>query len=254
MRLFDFLRGCSVSQAVLLSLGALVSGYGAYMSFLVNFNAGLLLVLAVGVFLLAAGVFYRPICLCVYSRIGLSIALGGVCVSALFAVALGVYGCRDNPSYREDAVIVLGCGVRGEVVSGQLASRLDAALGYYRANPNAIIVVSGGQGRGEDITEALAMERYLVERGVPKDNITKEEKSTSTYTNLLFSKELLDNRFDTPYKTVIISSDYHIYRATRLSKKLGLDCTHVHGNTAWYEMPVRYSREMLAVVKSLLEI
>jgi len=254
MRMFDFLRSGTAAQAVLLSIGALISGYGVYMSFLVNFNAGLILVLAVGLFLLTAGAFYRPISLCIYTRVGLRIALGGICVSALFAAALGVYGCRDNPSYREDAVIVLGCGVRGEVVSGQLASRLEAALRYYRKNPNALIVVSGGQGKGEDITEALAMERYLVERGVPKDSIIKEERSTSTYTNLLFSKGLFDDRFDTPYKTVIISSDYHIYRAIRLSKRLGLDCTHVHGNTAWYEMPVRYSREILAVAKSLLGV
>lgn len=112
-----------------------------------------------------------------------------------------------------------------------------------------MIVVSGGQGPQESITEALAMERYLIGHGVPSDRIIKEEASTSTYTNLLYSKAILDEYFKGQYRSVIITSDYHIYRAADISDDLGLYSSHIHGSTVWYEAPIRYFREILAIVK-----
>ena len=120
---------------------------------------------------------------------------------------------------------------------------------YSIHNPKAIIVVSGGQGPQEDITEALAMERYLISKGTPKERIIKEEESTSTYENLLFSKNILDDIFTDPYKTVVITNNFHIYRATRLAENLGLDATHYHGKTSWYSIPVNYARECIATLK-----
>ncbi len=239
-------------QNTFLALGAITFVYSLVMSFFVNFNAGLLLLFMVGVYLFVVGAFYKKIKSYTLSRVCLGVSVCMLCVGAVLAAAIGIYGNSDNPSYKEDAVIVLGCGIRGEEVSRQLKSRLDAAFKYHKANPRAVIVVSGGQGAGEDITEALAMERYLVEKGVPKNLILKEEKSTSTKTNLVYSKELLDKKLGDGYKTVIITNDYHVYRATRLAQKLGFDYAHVHSNTAWSEAPVRYSRELLAVAKTFL--
>lgn len=87
-------------------------------------------------------------------------------------------------------MIVLGAGLRGERVTDLLARRLDAAYDYHLENPNAVIVVTGGQGPGEDIPEARAMKAYLVEKGVPEKQILEEASSTSTEENFCFAREI----------------------------------------------------------------
>lgn len=115
------------------------------------------------------------------------------------------------------------------------------------------MVVSGGQGPQESITEALAMERYLVEAGIEKERILREEDSASTRENMVNSKRILDEYFGgEAYDTVIITSGYHVYRAQRQAERAGLECRHIHAGLAWYEAPVRYIRECAAVVKEFI--
>ncbi len=105
------------------------------------------------------------------------------CCCAVFALLLIFVAVRrlpDTATKQEKAVIVLGAGLRGERVTDLLARRLDAAYDYHLENPNAVIVVTGGQGPGEDIPEARAMKAYLVEKGVPEKQIVEEASSTST--------------------------------------------------------------------------
>ena len=102
-----------------------------------------------------------------------------------------VLGNTATATGQEQTLIVLGAGLRGEHVTGLLARRLDAAYDYYQKNPDVLIVVSGGQGPGESIPEAVAMERYLVQRGIPDSQIWAETESTSTEENFLFSQKLL---------------------------------------------------------------
>ena len=162
---------------------------------------------------------------------------------------IGVYGRNDNVTYNEDAAVVLGAAVRGEQVSLPLSDRLDKAVEYCGKNLNAIVIVSGGQGPPEDITEALAMERYLIAKGLPKERIIKEEVSSTTYENILFSKELLDSFFDRPYESVIITNDFHIFRAVKIAEKLGLNPTHYHAGIKWAYIPLNYSRECMAIMR-----
>ena len=107
------------------------------------------------------------------------------CCCAVFALLLifvAVSGYSDTATKQEKAVIVLGAGLRGERVTDLLARRLDAAYDYHLENPNAVIVVTGGQGPGEDIPEARAMkaytfrqitiaEKYLLENGLPPEEL-----------------------------------------------------------------------------------
>ena len=95
---------------------------------------------------------------------------------------------RDKTDY----LMILGAGLRGEVPSTALYQRLDASLEYIELNPNVKIVVSGGRGPGETITEAEAMKRFLIKHGVAKELIIKEEKSTSTLENMKFTTEILE--------------------------------------------------------------
>ena len=166
---------------------------------------------------------------------------------------LFVFGKKSNVSYNEDAVIVLGAGIQGEEVSESLRNRLDAAARYYQKNPDVIIIVSGGQGPQETITEALAMERYLLEQGVPAKQIVKEQMATSTRENFLYSKEILDKQFDGVYSVVFVSSDYHIYRAKLIANSVGFDeITYLGSDTPWYQILPSGIRECLAVMKQWL--
>jgi uncharacterized SAM-binding protein YcdF (DUF218 family) len=149
----------------------------------------------------------------------------------------------------EVAVIVLGAGIRGEEVGRLLSYRLDNAALYSAKNPDAVIVVSGGQGPQEDIPEALAMERYLINKGVPVDRIIKEDKSVSTHENLVFSKKILDDLLGAPYSVVVITNDFHTYRALRLAEEAGLSAVGYPARTTWYSIPVNYLRESIGILK-----
>ncbi|MFD6140381.1 YdcF family protein [Promicromonospora sp. NPDC060271] len=166
----------------------------------------------------------------------------------LFA-CLAVLGRTDTASQEEDAVVVLGTAVRDGDVTPALRSRLDVAVDYSVANPDAVVVVAGGLPPGETVTEAHAMERYLVTRGVAEHRIIQEGRSTSTFENFVHAKAMLDARFGTRYTAAFVTSDYHVPRAAGIAEAAGLRATHLHADTPWYEIPVDYVRESLAIAK-----
>jgi len=156
-------------------------------------------------------------------------------------------------NYNEDAVIVLGAGVRGDRVTLPLKMRLDKAIEYHYKNPDALIVVTGGQGLQETVTEAYAMEKYLVQNGVDNSKILKEEKATSTFENMKYSKEILDNYFTNDYSVVIITNNFHIFRGTTIAKNSGFkNVTHMHAGLQWYNLMPCFLRESLAVIKMII--
>ncbi len=149
------------------------------------------------------------------------VALCGLLFFILFGCVLSKM--NSYPKEKADYVIVLGAQVRGTLITRSLQYRLDTALEYYEENPDCKIVVSGGQGEGEDISEAQAMFEYLVERGVPVEKIILEDESTSTNENLRFSYELIKEDGGEDVHIVICSNDFHIFRALQLAKNVGID-------------------------------
>lgn len=149
-----------------------------------------------------------------------------------------------------DAVIVLGAGVHGEEVTDSLQKRLDTALEYYAKNPDTLIVVSGGMGNGESLSEAEAMQRYLVEHNVPEDQILLEDQSTNTTENFENSKALLDARLGAgTYNTVFVTNDFHIYRAGKEAEKAGLvGVRGLAAPTPILTIPGAYMREAAAIM------
>ncbi|MGN0481227.1 MAG: YdcF family protein [Lachnospiraceae bacterium] len=143
-----------------------------------------------------------------------------ICLVAflIFEVCV-IKGMMSKPEKDCEFVIVLGAQIRGTRVTKSLAKRLDAAYEYYRKNPDVTIIVSGGRGRGEDVTEAEAMADYLEEKGVPSEKILKEDKSTDTNENLLYSIRLIQ---DKNAKVAIATSNFHIFRAIHIAKAKGL--------------------------------
>ena len=119
-------------------------------------------------------------------------------------------------------LIVLGAGVNGTQPSRSLYERLRAAEAYLQTYPNAIAILSGGQGSNEDITEAECMYRWLTAAGIAPERLRKEEKSTSTEENLRFSLALIEAETGIRPDTVaVVSSEYHLCRAALLAKREG---------------------------------
>lgn len=235
-------------RGVLIALGGLLFLNAFAVSMASNFNLGILLTFLLGAALIACGIFFDTIC----RRFPKWLWITGLSLMALVIVsasALLIYGRGDNVTHDEDAIIVLGAGIHGERVSLTLRDRLNAAIACYEQNPNAVIVVSGGQGPQEDISEALAMERYLIGHGIPQESIIKEEKSTSTAENFAFSKALLDERFGENYSAAYVTSDFHIFRAGRIAHNAGFEhIKHAHSNTVWYLVIPNCLRECAAVL------
>ena len=238
-----------IARTALISVGALLLFDAAFLMLFSNIHSGLFLTLAVGALLSLFGILYNGI----YRKIPKFIKLIfyiGITAVALFVLFLLLYGSADTADYTEDALIVLGAGVNGEELSQDLKNRLDRALEYYKKNPDAVFVLSGGKGPQEDITEALAMQRYLTERGVPEENILKEEKATSTYENFVFSAAMLDDYFGREYSVAFVTNDFHMYRAKSIALIAGIeDAKHLHSATEFHTVFPSCIRECLAVVK-----
>lgn len=148
----------------------------------------------------------------------------------------------------EDATaVVLGCRVYGERASLSLVERLEAAYTYLEENPESVCVVSGGQGEGEDISEAECMYRWLVDKGIAEERIYKEEKSTSTDENIAFSKQIIEEN-GLNENIAIVTSDYHSYRAGIIAKENDMSFGTASGQTAIWLLPTYYVRELYAIL------
>ena len=182
-----------------------------------------------------------------------------ICLAIGFAGFLTLQVLILSASRTEDAdvdcLIVLGAGIYGETPSRILASRLDSALEYIAGRDGVQIIVSGGQGPGESITEAEAMFRYLTRRGADANLIWKEERSTSTLENLAFSLELLEEMGldkDTA-KVAIVTNEFHLYRAKHVAGLFGIDAIGVAAKTPYPSLRVLYHfREAAAILNSFL--
>ncbi|MDR0889066.1 MAG: YdcF family protein [Oscillospiraceae bacterium] len=158
-----------------------------------------------------------------YARRTLLLAL---CAVLLLTAATGIWvgvamAGAENP--QANYVIVLGAGVNGSVPSRSLRERLDAALEYLQRYPDAIAVLSGGQGAYEHITEAQCMYDWLLARGIDGSRLRKEERATSTQENIAFSLALIEAETGKkPERVAVLSSEYHLRRAMLYAEKEGV--------------------------------
>jgi uncharacterized SAM-binding protein YcdF (DUF218 family) len=185
-----------------------------------------------------------------------------VAVAALFAVlavfeaAIVTRGEEDWPAQPVDAVIVLGAGVNGEEPSAALRTRIKAAADYMAQHPDVPVVLSGGQGPGEDISEAEAMRRALETGETAWDRrLLLEDRSTSTAENFAFSKEVLRQYgVDTDTAVIaVVTNDFHIFRAKLIARRQGLQTVGVPTELPWWWLTANYYlREPFALVKTLI--
>ena len=167
------------------------------------------------------------------------ISIGLIC----FLIVQGVLILNSQTEYDDvDAIIVLGAGLRNNVPSLILAYRLNAAIEYSKTQGDIPIIVTGGLGQGEILTEAEAMSRYLIERGVDETRILKEDASTNTRENLAFSKAIMEELgMDTDnIKVAIVSNEFHLFRAKIIAEKAGLEAIGVAAETPGLHRKVLY--------------
>lgn len=147
----------------------------------------------------------------------LVILILGLCILAVQSVNVIREMSRKGDAHA-DYAIVLGAQVKGTRPSRSLLMRLERARSYAQENPDTILILSGGQGPGEDISEARCMYEYLTQAGIPEEQLVLEDRSTSTHENLVFSDELTNC---SRTSCGIISNSFHIYRALLLARKAG---------------------------------
>lgn len=189
-------------------------------------------------------------------KILLRIAQMGLALLILVLSAVEVWviriGQRNDAARPADAVIVLGAGVNGTTPSLALQTRIDAAESYLKANPGIPAVLSGGQGPGEDISEARAMYDALTARGIDPERLILEEQSANTRQNLQNSLALLPDDY---HKTVaIVTNDFHMGRVRLLLNAAGpAKVVQVPARLPWRWLSVNYYlRESFAVVNDLV--
>ncbi|WP_055071640.1 YdcF family protein [Clostridium massiliamazoniense] len=170
---------------------------------------------------------------------------------------IGIFAMKKNKN-KSDYIIVLGAGLlNGDQISATLKNRLDTTLEYINNHDrNETIVVSGGKGNDERISEAEAMKRYLVSHGIKENRILMEDKSTSTFENFKFSKSIIEEHSQKEVKDIsikIITNGFHCFRSSFLSKRVGFGQSEVYSaKTPWYLIPAYYSREFIAIGKSAI--
>lgn len=185
------------------------------------------------------------------ARVLLVLMSFGLGIGVIAAVITGVIIVRtwNMPAVACDYVVVLGAGVNGTVPSMSLRDRLNAAYDYLMAYPNAVCVVSGGQGDGEDITEALCMFNDLTARGIDPERVWMEEQATNTLENIRFSLDLIEEKTGTrPNEIGLVSSEYHLYRAGLFARKENVISYGIPARTSWVALRMNYFlREIIAV-------
>ncbi len=178
----------------------------------------------------------------------------GITIFIITELAIVGFSFQKNMD-RADYTIVLGAGLRGEAMTITLKQRVDTAIEYAKLNDDyGYIVVSGGQGQGESITEA--MRRHLENNSVENENILREEHSTDTYENLEFSKQIIEKHSGKSIDELnvkVITSGFHLLRSKMLCNELGYEnVTFCASPIMPIFIPNYYIREFVGFYKMLV--
>ncbi len=245
------------------------SGMGTSFLWFWPLTCGIALVAAVLLLLVLTGRLPRLkiVALCLSFFFWFCIAIFGAVEAVVFSAG------RKAPATEAEYVIVLGAQVRGETPTLVLNARIKAAAEYLKRYPEAMAVASGGQGSGEEISEAEAIKRGLIRFGITEERILLEDRSTSTAENLKYSAEVIqryevgpaeDDRVNkeasngdggtskvhfVPRRVVVVTNDFHVFRAVKLAEKLGYKKVSGLGATEFFAVTIQYYvREFFAIV------
>lgn len=145
--------------------------------------------------------------------------------------------------------IVLGAQWKADGPGEALRRRLERAAEYLKANPETVVIVSGGQGSDEPISEAAGMKQYLCDAGISEERILMEDRSKNTRENLAFSAELIDGADG---RVVIVTNNFHVFRAVWLAEQQGYDAEGLAASSVTWMLPNNMLREFFGVVKDFV--
>lgn len=158
-------------------------------------------------------------------RRALLVAAGGWVVCLLSIAGWS----RRASTEQADAIVVLGAAQYGGRPSPVLRSRLDQALGLWKANRAPHVVLTGGRRPGDMISEAAAGKRYLARRGVPNDVMLLESTGRTSLASiqgaadvLLARRDSLDGTADARPRVLLVSDPFHMLRLDVLARLHGL--------------------------------
>ena len=239
-----------ILRIALLAVGILLIADTLIVSMLSNFNLGVILPAFFGIPLVLMAILLPQMKTGVLCFLKWAAVVGYAIAGTIFLVCgiLMATAAKPASSVEADALIVLGAAVHGERVTWVLSNRLDTAADYLEQHPDAIAVVSGGQGNGEDIAEGVAMKKYLIERrGIAAERIFAEAESVNTRENFAFSKEIIDRELGPDAKIAFVTTDFHVFRAGKVAKAAGLDVKGIAAPDVWYIRINNFMRECVGI-------
>lgn len=242
-------------QMLFIVFGIIFIGYFLCIQFFAGHGNNFYMIwLLAGVLFIIAGICIRKgiVLFHVPVFIKRTLLLGIAFLGILFVIVEGfiISGFTAKGEKGLDYIIVLGAQMKANGPSKVLKLRLDKAYDYLVENPDTQVIVSGGQGSNEPVSEAEGMCDYLVSKGIAAERIIKEDESKNTCQNLKFSGEYLNKKGDS---VGIVTNNFHIFRAMQLAKKGGYE--HVSGIAAEAELSMQANnmlREFLGVMKDWL--
>ena len=147
-----------------------------------------------------------------------------------------------------DCIIVLGAGVWGENPSPMLEDRLLEGIKLYENNVAPKIIMTGDHGR-EEYDEVNVMKKFAMDKGVPSGDVFMDHAGFSTYESLYRAKEIFEAD-----KVVIVTQEYHLYRALHIANELGIEAYGVASDPRQYVgATYREIREILARNKDFVQ-
>ena len=171
----------------------------------------------------------------------------------LGTVVMAYLAARQKPRYDKDFIIILGCSIdKKGGLRPLLKARTNRAIRYawdqeIATGKPVAYIPSGGKGTDEMMSEGSAIELYLLSHGAEPDEVHAEKRSTNTYENFLYSKEIIDE-LNPDARVCFATTNYHMFRSGVLARRVGLNAQGVASRTKWYFWPNGFVREFVGIV------
>ncbi len=169
------------------------------------------------------------------------------------SILCGTLAAKQEPPYDMDYLIILGCMIKEDgTLYPLIRGRVDKAIAFYKkqlekTGKKAIFVPSGGKGSDEPISEAAAMKRYLLEQGIPEEQIMMEDQSKNTLQNMRFSKKLIEEQ-NPEAKIAFSTTNFHVFRSGIIARQNDFEPYGMGSPTKWYFWPNAYMREVVGMM------
>lgn len=181
-------------------------------------------------------------------------SLGGLWLLSFATVEYHLYHWQAPTTAPAPYLLVLGSGLRGDHPSALLRSRLEQAKVILQRYPEMLVVVSGGRGEDEQISEAQAMRQALLTAGIASERILLEDQSRNTAENILFSSQLLTARHHGQRPPIwLLTSEFHLYRASRQARLQQWPHGAIASVTPWWLLPYCSIREYFSLSRDWLQ-